>query len=109
MRIIRAQRLESRLMPTWHRAFPTVPLVIASLLLAGCIRRSATAEPIVVFTKLPPFETEGSEKLDAIEGRVTGARPGQRIVLYAHSGQWWIQPFADRQFTTIQTDSSWRA
>jgi hypothetical protein len=95
-------------MPTWHRAFPTIPLVIGSLLLVCCTGRSGTASS-VVFTKLPPFETEGSENLDAIEGRVTGSRPGQRIVLYAHSGEWWIQPFADQPFTTIQADSSWKA
>jgi hypothetical protein len=96
-------------MPPGRRVSLTIALVIASLLLAGCVRRSATVQPVVVFTKLPPFETEGSEKLDAIEGRVTGAHPGQRIVLYARSGEWWIQPFADRPFTTIQADSSWKA
>ena len=95
-------------MSLWRRVFPTTALVMTSLLLAFCTRRSDPAEASVVFTKLPPFETEGSEKLDAIEGRITGARPGQRIVLYARSGEWWIQPFADQPFTTIQADSSWK-
>lgn len=44
----------------------------------------------------------------AVEGRVTGARPGQRIVLFARSGDWYVQPYADRQFTTIQPDSTWQ-
>ncbi len=43
-----------------------------------------------------------------IEGHVIGAQPGQRIVLFARSGDWYVQPFVDRQFTTIQPDSTWR-
>lgn len=46
--------------------------------------------------------------LDRIEGRVTGARPGQRIVLFARSGFWWVQPLADQPFTAIQPDSTWK-
>lgn len=45
--------------------------------------------------------------LEAIEGSVNGARPGQRIVLYARSGDWYVQPFADQPFTDIQPDSKW--
>jgi hypothetical protein len=40
--------------------------------------------------------------MEAIEGRVTGAQPGQRIVLFARSGKWWVQPFASQPFTTIE-------
>jgi PAS domain S-box-containing protein len=39
---------------------------------------------------------------------VIGARPAQQIVLYARSGAWWVQPLADRPFTKIQPDSSWK-
>jgi signal transduction histidine kinase len=43
-----------------------------------------------------------------IKGRVTGARPGQRIVLYAGgTPTWWVQPFADQPFTEIHPDLSW--
>ena len=30
--------------------------------------------------------------MDAMEGRVSNAKPGERIVLYARSGVWWVQP-----------------
>ena len=43
-----------------------------------------------------------------IEGRVSNAAPGQQIVIYAHSGVWWIQPFANQPITKIQPDSTWR-
>jgi hypothetical protein len=46
--------------------------------------------------------------MDFIEGRVTNATPSEQIVLYAHSGLWWIQPFASRSSTKIQPDSTWK-
>jgi hypothetical protein len=47
--------------------------------------------------------------MDTIEGRATGVRPGQQIVLYAKSdGRWWVQPFAREPFTKIQGDSKWK-
>jgi hypothetical protein len=39
---------------------------------------------------------------------VQGARSGQRIVLYARSGGWWVQPLANEPFTAIAADGSWR-
>lgn len=46
--------------------------------------------------------------MDVIEGRVTGARSGQRVVLYARAGAWYVQPWADQPFTQIGSDSTWR-
>jgi signal transduction histidine kinase len=51
----------------------------------------------------------GPDRLDTIEGRATGARAGQQIVLYAKAGGlWWVQPFTVRPFTNIQADSRWK-
>jgi hypothetical protein len=36
-----------------------------------------------------------------------GAHPGQQLVLYAKSGQWWVQPLTNQPFTKIQPDSKW--
>ncbi len=36
-----------------------------------------------------------------------GAHSGQQLVLYARSGQWWVQPLTDQPFTKIQPDSKW--
>src|SRR5262249_8250985 len=33
--------------------------------------------------------------------------PGQKIVIYAHSGQWWVQPWPERPFIPIKEDSTW--
>ena len=48
------------------------------------------------FTTIPPAAVGGSERVAPIAGRATGIRPGQRIVLYAKSGVWWVQPLTSR-------------
>lgn len=74
---------------------------------AGCGARRASDTPWIEFTKVPLVGEGGPDKLDKIEGRVLGARPGQRIVLFARWGPWWVQPLADQPFTIIRSDSKW--
>jgi len=78
-----------------------------SLLVAGCHSQSAPAGPTIQFTKIPPAAQGGRERVDTISGRVTGAHPGQQIVVYARSGPWWVQPWPDKPFIPIQADSTW--
>jgi hypothetical protein len=78
-----------------------------SLLLNGCGTSRASNKPSIEFTKLPPAGEGSPEKVDVIEGRVIGAGPGQRIVIFARSGLWWVQPLIDKPFTTIRTDTTW--
>ena len=59
---------------------------------------------------------EGSRQLarrtntrGSLEGRATGTKSGQRVVLYAKSGVWWVQPTVKEPFTQIQADSTWRS
>jgi hypothetical protein len=78
-----------------------------SLLVAGCRSQSGPAGPTIQFTKIPPAAQGGRERVDTISGRVTGAHPGQQIVVYARSGPWWVQPWPDKPFIPIQTDSTW--
>jgi signal transduction histidine kinase len=67
------------------------------------------AGPTIEWSNVPPGDEGGTVRLGDIAGRVTGARAGQRIVLYARSGDWYVQPFADQPFTVIQPDSTWRS
>ena len=85
-----------------------VSLGIVSVLLAGCHSRSVPLKPTVEITLVPAANPGGPVQLDFIEGRASGVKPGQQIVLYAHSDIWWIQPFANQPFTKIQPDSTWR-
>ena len=63
--------------------------------------------PAIEFTSVPHSDPGGPDTLEDIAGRVTGAKPGQQIVLYAKAGTWWVQPLADQPFTTIQADTQW--
>ena len=84
----------------------TVALLLL-VLLTACSRQLSDGKPTIEVTLVPPEDQGGTLTSGTISGRVTGARPDQRIVLYARSGAWYIQPFADRPFTTIQANSTW--
>jgi hypothetical protein len=83
-------------------------LVAACLALNGCESHRAASLPAIEFTTIPPSAQGGREKVQTIAGRVTGAHPGQQLVIYAHSGAWWVQPTVADPFTSIQTDSTWK-
>jgi hypothetical protein len=82
-------------------------LVFVCFLAAGCHSRSGPSGPSIEFTRIPPAADSGPDKLDIIEGRVIGGAPGQKIVLYAKSGAWWVQPLVNEAFTKIQANSKW--
>jgi hypothetical protein len=75
---------------------------------AGCRSVRDAASPAIEFTRIPAAGTGSPDKLEMIAGSVAGARPGDRIVLYAQSVNWWVQPFADKPFTAIQPDAGWK-
>jgi hypothetical protein len=88
-------------------------MTVARLLLLGlcvvlssCRYRKSEASSIE-FTKVPPAEQGGSEKIGTIAGRVHGSHAGEQIVIYAHSGPWWVQPYYDHPFVPIQSDETW--
>jgi signal transduction histidine kinase len=81
-------------------------VTLCCLFFAGCRKN---AEPSIEFTTIPFTDQGGTERLDNVDGRVTGARPDQRIVLYTRSGAWYVQPYSNQPFTTIQADSTWRS
>ncbi len=94
-----------------HLSQPALHVIIAvpvCLGLSACRSSRNQGEPAIEFTGVPVSGEGSPDRLETIEGRVSGARPGQRIVLFARSGMWWVQPFANQPFTTIQPDSKWK-
>jgi hypothetical protein len=77
------------------------------VLLGGCRAQKVPGAPTVEFTRIPPAAQGGRERVDVIAGRVLGAGPGQRIVVYAKSGPWWVQPWPDKPFIALQPDHTW--
>ena len=82
---------------------------LACLLLIACPASRTTTAPSISITHTPPAGEGGPEKLETIEGRVAGILPDQRVVLFALSGVWWVQPFVAQPFTTIEADLSWKS
>ena len=75
----------------------------------GCRWRQAETKPSIEFSRIPPAAQGGRERVDTISGSVRGARPGQQVVIYAHSGPWWVQPWPDKPLIPIQADSTWKS
>jgi signal transduction histidine kinase len=63
--------------------------------------------PAIEFTQVPMADRGGQETLSTISGRVIGGSGDQRIVIYARSGSWFVQPFTDQPFTRIAPNGSW--
>jgi hypothetical protein len=94
-------------------------LLVCCIVVTGCHSSSKNSIPTVAFNKVAaayqesPYKTDITErdyKTDIIDGRVTGARPGQRIVLYALTdGRWGLCQQSGQPFTTIESDGRWKA
>jgi hypothetical protein len=94
-------------------------MLVAFFLLTGCHSSSEGSLPTVAFGKIAPayqesrYKTDMNErdyKTDLIDGRVTGSRPGQRIVLYAMTdGRWGVCAQSGQPFVQIESDGRWKA
>ena len=76
-------------------------LLCAAMCLEGCSSGPRQPAPLIEFSRIPEANPGGQETQDIIEGFVNGARPGEQIVLYSRSGQWWVQPLATHPFTKL--------
>src|SRR4030095_1837457 len=81
--------------------------VLFVAMLSGCGAHKDSAKPSIELTRVPRADKGGGAELDTISGRVIGASGGQQVVLFARSGAWYVQPFADQPFTKIVPDSTW--
>ena len=84
-------------------------LGILCLLAIACRSPHDRVPPEIEFIRLPPGGEGSPDIVYPIQGRVKGAELGQRIVLFARSGMWWVQPVAERPFTAILQNSTWKS
>jgi signal transduction histidine kinase len=80
-------------------------LVVLCLYMSTCDTQN---HPSVKITRVPLAAEGGPVRFDTIEGYVTGNEPGQRIVIYARYGPWWVQPLTEQPFTEINSDLTWK-
>src|SRR5580658_1831053 len=101
-----------------HAARLSVLLVY--FVLIGCHSSSRNSTPTVAFSKVAAAYQESPDKTvitegrdykrDIVEGRATGAQPGQRIVLYAKTdGRWGVCRQSEQPSTNIEADGQWKA
>jgi hypothetical protein len=82
-------------------------LLVLCIALNSCHSHRANSRPSIEFTHIPPAAQGGPARVDTISGRVRNARPKQLVVIYAHSGPWWVQLSPDHPFIPIKADSTW--
>jgi hypothetical protein len=82
-------------------------ILVLGIGLYGCHSQKAHANPSIEFTKVPPVGEGGVERVTDIAGRVRGAQANEKIVLFARTDRWWVQPVSNQPFTTIRRDSTW--
>jgi len=85
----------------------SLALIFSCILMVSCHSQKDKQGPLIEFTKIPPAAQGGRERVETIAGRVRGYHPGEQIVIYAHSGPWWVQPWPDQALIPIQADSTW--
>ncbi|HUA61828.1 MAG TPA: glycoside hydrolase family 16 protein, partial [Verrucomicrobiae bacterium] len=86
-----------------RRALGVVPVVFGQ----ACRGVRGGNAPSIAFTRIPQADPAGSSSNDIIEGRVAGDSPGHKIVLYAKSGKWWVQPLVDQPLTDLRANHTW--
>jgi hypothetical protein len=83
---------------------------LSSVCLFAIACGSPNVAPSIEFTTIPRADAGGPGVLEPVAGRVKGARPNQRIVLFTRSDEgWWVQPFRSRPFTDIERDATWKS
>src|ERR1700728_2866732 len=97
----------------------TLSVLVVYFVLTGCHSSSNNSAPTVAFSKLDtayqesPYKsdiTERDYKTDIIDARATGARPEQRIVLYAKTdGRWGVCRQSGQPSMNIEADGRWIA
>ena len=105
MRTERPKSEEQRLLAGSSRTLCLCVLLQFAAWFGGCRKPIVQPDPVVEFSTIPPAAQGGRERVAYIAGRVSGARPGQQIVVYARSGPWWVQPWPDKPFIPIDCGS----
>lgn len=83
-------------------------VIIVVAVTTACTKQTTTGKPSITFTQVPDAAEGGEQRVAPIAGRVTGARPNHRVVLFAKAGPWWVQPLVAKPFTEIAADGTWR-
>jgi hypothetical protein len=85
----------------------TALCLLPATLSPACRQAPAGNTPSIAFTRIPQADPAGSSRNDIIEGRIIGGAQGQKLILYAKTGKWWVQPLVDQPVTNIRPNFKW--
>lgn len=75
---------------------------------AGPSKETHTAEPRIQITEVPS-KGAGPNALETIAGRVSGVKGTEcKVVVFAHTDTWYVQPYINSSDTSISDDGTWR-
>ena len=94
-------------------SFVTIALLAVTFfaLLNGGGLFGVSANPVIRFTRIPP-RGGGEDRLETIAGVVSGVNSKEcdcRIVIYAQTDRYYVQPFVDAPYTELGEDNSFEA
>lgn len=83
-------------------------LILVGITLLTTVSEAQERAATIEFMQVPSVG-EGPDSRSDISGKVTGlAKPGNyKLVIYAHTDQWYVQPLADASYTDIAADGQW--
>jgi hypothetical protein len=65
-------------------------------------------EPCIQITILPHKGKGGEQEVETIGGKVGGVKVEEcRVVIFAHTNTWYVQPYQETPHTTINADNTW--
>ncbi|MBV9225003.1 MAG: glycoside hydrolase family 16 protein [Acidobacteriaceae bacterium] len=79
----------------------------SALLLHGCAAKSNVPQAAIQITRVPQADSAGGTETEVIEGTVSGASSDDRVVLYAQTGTWWVQPLEKEPLTRLDRRLHW--
>src|SRR3954454_9323499 len=89
----------------WSQFFGSLVVLLGALGLASCMGGRAGSDGTATVTLDPP--TTGATQLSGHAYNVNTSTT--KVVVYALTNQWYVQPSADAPFTDISSDGSWRS
>lgn len=79
----------------------------STLLLLGCAANPKAPQSSIRITRVPQADRAGGTQTEVIAGTAAGASDGDRVVLYAQTGTWWVQPIEREPLTRLDRRSNW--
>lgn len=83
------------------------PALLAALCLQNCGGNANSSRAAIRITRVPQADSAGGNQTEVIQGDAAGAGKGDRVILYAQAGDWWVQPLEKQPVTALNSRMRW--